>query len=52
MSRINVHNVVGILTFMSRINVMLSRVERKKFYNLGARQDTNQSAQRQRLSNG
>ena len=28
--------IVGILTFMSRKNFMLSRVEHEKFYNLGA----------------
>ena len=28
--------VVGILTFMSMINIMLSLVEHKKFYNLEA----------------
>ena len=28
--------IVGILTFMSRINFVLSRVEHEKFYNLGA----------------
>ena len=27
--------IVGILTFMSRINFVLSRVEHEKFYNLG-----------------
>ena len=27
---------VGILTFMSRINIVLNWVEHKKFYNLGA----------------
>ena len=29
--------IVGILTFMSRTNFVLSRVEHRKVYNLGAR---------------
>ena len=34
---VNMPTIIDILTFMSRINFMLSRVEHKKFYILGAR---------------
>ena len=39
--------IVGILTFMNRMNFMLSWVEiEKKFYNLGARNSCNQNRSR------
>ena len=42
--------IVGILTFMSMINVMLSLVEHEKtFYNLEARSGLNQPAQLEQL---
>ena len=34
---VKMQTIVGILTFMSRINFVLSRVEHEKVYNLGAR---------------
>ena len=53
LKNVKMPTIVGILTFMSRINLVLSRVEHgKKFYNLKARSLIQKQAVRKANSQG